>query len=121
MEANIRYTETLSENYFFTCNLQISNITKISILFLIIYIIPVLFILISNEVELHDKATCCGLYGYYERYFLPFPTIKSSALSHWGGGPTKLLYFNIVENIMIPLVIFFVPQLVTKLKKLNIR
>lgn len=87
---------------------------KPSVIFLIIYFIIVICILISNEIELHDLATCCGLYGCYKRYFLPFPIVNSSTLSHWGRGPTQLLYSNIFKDIIIPIVIFLISQLITK-------
>ena len=115
--SNVGHTETLCEIYFFILNMQISKTTKISITFLVVYVIFISFILISNEIELHDQATCCGLYGYYKRYFLPFPSIESSALSDWGGGPTKLLFLNILGNTIIPIIIFLIPQLIAKIKK----
>ncbi len=100
--------------------MQINKTTVRSITFLMIYAIFVLLIFMFNEDELRDRATCCGLYNYYYRYYLPFPIIKSSALSHWGGGPTRFLNFYIAGNIAIPVTIFLIPQLVTKLKKINI-
>jgi|GEM_PF-5171870 len=97
--------------------MRINKTTKKSISFLMIYAIFVISIFMFNENELHDRAICCGLYNYYYRYYLPFPTIKSSVLSHWGGGPTKYLSYNIAGNIAIPVVIFLIPRLVEKLKK----
>lgn len=73
---------------------------------LIIYVILILFFLFFNENNLHDRALCCWLYGYYEKFFLPFPIIESSQLSSWWGGPVKYLYLNIILNITIPILIF---------------
>jgi hypothetical protein len=55
--------------------------------------------------ELMSRAQCCGLYGYYETHYYPFPSMSSSKLSHWGGGPAKVNPIGVLLNILIPLMI----------------
>lgn len=68
-----------------------------------------------NEAELMDRAICCGLYGDYQRYYLPFPIITTSELSHWGGGPTRINLVEILLNVFIPLTIGFVAIALSRL------
>ena len=58
-----------------------------------------------QESELYSRAKCCGLYGDYGMHYYPFPSMFSSELSHWGGGPTRVNTIGVLLNILMPLIV----------------
>lgn len=69
--------------------------------------------------ELHSRAVCCGLYGDYAMHWYPFPSIFSSELSHWGGGPTRVNAVGVVLNIFTPLIIALVVLVLSRRSNLH--
>ena len=53
--------------------------------------------------DILSRAECCGLYGDYGMYYFPFPSMFSSELSHWRGGPTRINIIGVVLNIILPI------------------
>jgi hypothetical protein len=72
-----------------------------------------------QESELHSRAICCGLYGDYEMHWYLFPSMFSSELSHWGGGPTRLNTVGVILNILTPLIIALVVFVLSRRSSLH--
>ncbi len=72
-----------------------------------------------QEGDLHSRAICCGLYGDYGLHWYPFPSMFSSELSHWGGGPTRVNTVGVVLNILAPLIIALIVLIFSRRSNLH--
>lgn len=84
---------------------------KITIIVLLIYFIAVFLFAFLQESELNEMAICCGIYNPYNRFFLPFPIIRSSLLMDFGPKWTELMGVSIFLDIMIPITLICITSL----------
>lgn len=81
---------------FFTKNKKI-------LILLFIYLVIILFWAFINEIEFVSRWYCCGV---QERFFLPFPIVKSLD-RHFSN---IILYKNLLIDLLLPMIIiaFFI-------------
>jgi len=72
-----------------------------------------------QEGELDSRAKCCGLYGDYGMHYYPFPSMFSSELSHWGGGPTRVNTIGVLLNMLTPLIVALIALVLSRRSNLH--